>query len=195
MNRKTFIQLASLGAIGYLLAPADLFNFSNADARKISEPEMRLPDLEFEELTLRTRTDAIVMHHSGTSNLKDLAAAEIHKYHRSLGWSGIGYHFVIRKDGTIERGRPLDTIGAHCYNHNSNTVGICLSGNFDYDRPTKMQMNSAKVLVAWLCQKYHIEADKIVGHRDLIDSTTCPGANCYPRLDDLRDFIARKVRW
>ena len=197
MNRRTFLQLSFLGAIGYFLNPLQLFDFQNADARKISEPEMELPDLQFAELELRTMTDSIVIHHSGTENRKDLSVSEIHKYHRNLGWAGIGYHFVIRKDGTIERGRYLDTIGAHCYEHNANTVGICLSGNFNYDKPTRKQMNSAKKLTAWLCQKYHLDPHSdstLLGHRDLIHGTNCPGMNCYENLDELRDFCIRKVR-
>ena len=200
MNRRTFLQfstLASFAAIGYFLNPLKLFELQNADARKISEPEMELPDLQFAELELRTQTDSIVIHHSGTENRKDLSVSEIHKYHRNLGWAGIGYHFVIRQDGTIERGRYIDTVGAHCYEHNGNTVGICLSGNFNYDQPTKKQLNSAKKLTAWLCQKYHLDPHSdstLLGHRDLILGTNCPGMNLYEDLDELRDFCIRKVR-
>lgn len=47
------------------------------------------------------------------------------------GWAGIGYHFVIRKDGTIERGRPLSVVGAHAQGDNLHTIGICMAGNFE----------------------------------------------------------------
>lgn len=47
------------------------------------------------------------------------------------GWAGIGYHFVIRKDGTIERGRPLSVVGAHAQGDNLHTIGICMARNFE----------------------------------------------------------------
>ena len=69
--------------------------------------------LDFKYLEPRDVTDQIVIHHTGNPTDDDLSAEEIHESHLAQGWSGIGYHFVIRKDGTIELGRPMDTIGAH----------------------------------------------------------------------------------
>lgn len=72
------------------------------------------------------------------------------------GWAGIGYHYVIHKDGRIEQGRPEGTIGAHCYGYNQTSIGIVSVGNFDIAWPTKQQLSSATHLVAYLCQRYHI---------------------------------------
>ena len=66
--------------------------------------------LQFGGLQARSKTDLIVLHHSASA---DVSAAEIHGWHRAKGWAGIGYHFVIRKNGSIERGRPQEMIGAH----------------------------------------------------------------------------------
>lgn len=68
--------------------------------------------LEFSSLTPRYQTNFIVIHHSGTAEDMDLSAEDIHQMHQNQGWAGCGYHFVIRKDGTIELGRPVDCVGA-----------------------------------------------------------------------------------
>ena len=64
----------------------------------------------FSNLKRRSSTSMVVLHHSAS---RDVPAAEIHAWHLAKGWAGIGYHFVIRKNGSIERGRPLEMIGAH----------------------------------------------------------------------------------
>ena len=63
-------------------------------------------ELSFGELSKRMATDQIVIHHTGNPYDDDLSAEEIHASHRAQGWAGIGYHYVIRKSGAIEAGRP-----------------------------------------------------------------------------------------
>ncbi len=142
--------------------------------------------LQFLELENRTVTDMIVIHHMGHTD-KEVSAADVHRMHLNNGWSGIGYHYVIHKDGGIERGRPLNTVGAHCYKENRHTIGVNLVGNFEESYPTKRQMESASMLLAALCTVYRIEASEhtIVGHRDK-NATLCPGEHLYARLPDLR---------
>ena len=144
--------------------------------------------LNFGPLTPRTTTDMIVIHHTGNPEDDDLSAEEIHESHQAQGWAGIGYHYVIRKDGSIELGRPVDTIGAHAYGENSHTIGIVVCGNFEIAEPTVEQIESTSVLVAWLCERYNIAPitkDTVVGHRDLMP-TACPGQNLYDLLQEIR---------
>ena len=97
---------------------------------------------------------------------------------------------MIRKDGTIEQGRRPQMIGAHAYQHNKNSVGICVAGNFDLAKPNAAQMDSLKLLTAWLCHKYKLDPMRkgvIVGHRNLND-TKCPGDNLYKKLDEIRRY-------
>jgi N-acetyl-anhydromuramyl-L-alanine amidase AmpD len=61
----------------------------------------------------------------------NIGAAEIRKWHLDKGWKDIGYHYVIKQDGMIEKGRPDEQIGSHVKNHNSNSLGICLVGGVD----------------------------------------------------------------
>lgn len=70
------------------------------------------------------------------------SAAEIDASHKGQGWTCIGYHYVIRKDGTVEQGRPHWTVGAHAYMQNSHTIGIHVCGNFEIGEPTSEQIES-----------------------------------------------------
>lgn len=147
---------------------------------KIVETNLRFAN----ELSERDTTDMIVIHHTGGSDI-DASAKEIHGWHLNNGWAGIGYHFVIRKDGTIERGRPAWAVGAHAYEENSHTIGIHLSGDFDSAYPTTAQVEKASLLIANLCDEYDIPIDRehIVGHGELM-ATSCPGSHLQALLDD-----------
>ena len=188
MDRRKFLQVMALAA-------ANLFFDKEKAAAYILEtwePPIRKLFLRFTEYELRPATEVIVIHHAGfPDGDKDSSAEEIHKFHQETnGWAGIGYHYVIRKDGTIEQGRRPQMVGAHSYHHNMNSVGICVAGNFELAKPNRAQMDSLKLLTAWLCQKYKLNPMKsgvIVGHRDFND-TACPGKNLYSKLDEIRRY-------
>lgn len=143
--------------------------------------------LQFGDLTARTITDAIVIHHTGNPVDDDLSAEQLHRSHINQGWSGIGYHYVVRKDGKIEQGRPHQMIGSHAYRHNGHTLGIHLCGNFVIGQPTSEQVESAALLIGKLCEDYGFPVDKshVVGHCDLM-ATACPGVNLYAILQTIR---------
>ena len=146
-----------------------------------------------EPLLVRPATDHIVIHHVGLPS-GDYSAEKIHKYHQEHnGWAGIGYQYVIRRDGTIERGRPLAAVGAQAQGENLHTVGICLAGNFNEEKVDKKQYQSLVKLVANLAEIYHLPlTGEIVGHRDYND-TTCPGTNLYDMLPQLREDVRKQV--
>lgn len=143
-------------------------------------------DIDDDRLVIRQVTDQIVIHHTGNPTDDDLSAVEINESHMRQGWSCIGYHYVIRKDGTVEAGRPHWTVGAHAYGHNSHTIGIHVCGNFEIGEPTDAQIESTAMLLANLCTDYGlpIDRDHIVGHRELM-STACPGRNLYAQMDTI----------
>lgn len=133
----------------------------------------------------------IVLHTVGVKG--DTTAAVIRRHHVGHnGWSDIGYHFVIRKDGTIEDGRPLSRSGAHTEGAND-TIGICVTGDGDREPWTVEQHASAVRLCASFCRQHGWSAtDHIAGHREAPTrfgakptSKTCPG-----RLIDLDVFRA-----
>lgn len=122
-------------------------------------------------LTKRVKTEMIVLHHAAA---KSCTPQEVHRWHLNNGWSGLGYHYFIRKDGTIFRGRPEDTVGAHAKGYNSKSIGICFEGDYMAQTMPAIQIEAGKELVAYLKDKYKIT--KVKGHRDLM-ATSCPGKN------------------
>lgn len=150
------------------------------------KPNIKDYQLDFDNLSERNETNLVVVHHTGNPTDDDMSAEEIHASHQSQGWSGIGYHFVIRKNGQIEKGRPIWAIGAHAYGRNSDTIGIHVSGNFEEVYPTKYQIESLAYLIGWLCEKYDLDVHKdVVGHRDLM-ATACPGEGLYEQLETVK---------
>ena len=120
----------------------------------------------------------IVIHH--TASTAKETVEQIHNFHiNNNGWAGIGYHFYIRKDGTVYKGRDEKYAGAHCVDYNSISLGICLEGNFEIEKPTDSQLKSLSELLQHLKQKYGNV--QVVGHRDL-NATACPGKNLYSKL-------------
>ena len=75
------------------------------------------------------KLEKIILHCSATPKGRDVSTETIRKWHvEGNGWSDIGYHFVIRLDGTLEIGRPLERIGAHVKGHNRGSIGVCYIG-------------------------------------------------------------------
>lgn len=72
--------------------------------------------------------DLIVVHCSATRATDDIGAEDIDRWHKQRGWFRIGYHYVIRRDGTVEKGRPDDQPGAHARGYNHVSLGICMAG-------------------------------------------------------------------
>lgn len=142
---------------------------------------------DYSQLSNRTKTDMVVIHHTGNPTDDDLSAEEINASHQAQGWTCIGYHYVIRKDGTIEEGRPHWTVGAHAYGDNDHTIGIHVCGNFEIGEPTQAQIESLAMLLANVCDDYGLPIDKdhVVAHRDLM-ATACCGENLYNQLQTVR---------
>ena len=131
----------------------------------------------------RSKTDYIVLHHAEAVKC---TAQDIHSWHRANGWTGIGYHFFVRKDGTIYRGRPINVVGAHVQGMNSCSIGICAEG--DYHTKEKTMPQAQKKSIIELCQylkKNYYPNAKIVGHKEIGDSN-CPG-RYYP-LDEIKNM-------
>ncbi len=139
-------------------------------------------NLDFGKLQYGNKHTAIVLHHAQHSTC---SIYDIHKWHKEDNrWSGIGYHFFITKDGQVYRGRPEEAIGAHCLNHNSYTIGICVQGNYMKDIMPNKQKKSVIELCSYLCKNYNIKT--INGHREL-NQTDCPGTK-FP-LDEIRGLV------
>jgi N-acetyl-anhydromuramyl-L-alanine amidase AmpD len=123
------------------------------------------------------REDSILVRkiivHCSDSDLEHHDNIEtIRKWHvEENGWSDIGYHFIILKDGTVKEGRPINKIGAHTKGQNHDSIGICLTGKKDFSIEQK---KSATMLLRALCAKYGLANDQIFGHKHFDTSKTCP---------------------
>jgi hypothetical protein len=131
-------------------------------------------------LAKRSVINMIVLHHAAA---KRCTVDNIHNWHLANGWSGVGYHYFVRKDGTIFKGRPDNTIGAHANGYNSTSLGVCFEGDFEQEIPSQIQINAGLELVAYLKKKYNIQ--HIKAHKDLM-ATSCPGK--YFPINQFKDI-------
>jgi len=115
----------------------------------------------------------IVIHHSGNSDTKE----KIHELHvKKNGWNEIGYHFLISREGEIINCRNLEKEGAHVYGYNIYSIGVCLLGNFDKEKPHELQIKKMNELISNLKKEFYIKEIKF--HREFPNVTkSCPGKN------------------
>jgi len=124
--------------------------------------------------------ERITVHHSASG---DVSVETIRAWHLERGFIDVGYHWIIRQNGKLEQGRPMNRQGAHVKHENYRNLGICLTGNFEKYPPNEAQYWSLRRLLNFLCFAFRIPKDKIYLHRDLAN-TLCPG-----RLFDLSKSI------
>lgn len=127
----------------------------------------------------KRKINDIILHCSATPEGKDYTIRDIDKWHKQRGFSKIGYHYVIYRDGTINTGRQESEIGAHCVNHNSHSIGICYIGGLDAtgkiakDTRTDKQKFSLVQLVKKMMSCYNLNKDNIHCHNQY-DKKDCP---------------------
>ena len=133
----------------------------------------------------------IVVHHSASGSAVT-TVEKIDRWHKERGWSGIGYHFVIYPNGSVNKGRALNKTGAHCKNHNTGSIGICVAGNFEVEPVTDPQKFGIEGtpglfgLIEELLEKYELSWFDVYGHREL-GSSLCPGEALFKELVLERD--------
>lgn len=154
--------------------------------------------------TKRKKTDFLVVHCTATPEGKEFHRADIDRMHRQRGFNGIGYHYLVCLDGTVEVGRPEDAVGAHVTGHNLCSIGISYVGGVDAkgkakDTRTPAQKMALRKLLTEL-RKRHQNA-RIKGHRDFspdkngngkVDSweriKECP---CFDAIPEYQDITSR----
>lgn len=122
-------------------------------------------------MAARSATNRIILHHAEATSC---TPKQIHQWHLANGWSGAGYHFLVRKDGKVYRLRPEGKVGAHASGANSDSVGICFEGRYQSETMPKEQIDAGRELVGYLKGKYGVS--RVIRHKDVC-STDCPGAN------------------
>lgn len=126
------------------------------------------------------KIDSVVWHMSETPPNMDIGKEEIRKWHvDERGFDDVGYHFIIRKDGAIERGRPIHIAGAHCRGKNRDSIGVCYVGGWEgKDDRTPQQVEAMHKLMGALTTTFG--ALDVFGHYEF-STKTCPNFN--PKQD------------
>ena len=133
-------------------------------------------------LSVRGATDYIALHHAA---VKECSAEQIDAWHKNRGWSGIGYHYFVRKDGTIYRGRPLWATGAHVSGKNGVSIGICAEGDYSSEENMPYAQKYAIAELLNYIKAYHYPNAQIVRHGE-IGASECPG-RYYP-FDEIKNY-------
>ena len=135
----------------------------------------------------------IVIHCSAVRPDQLSSAAQIDSWHRKDRHYkfGIGYHYVVRRNGEIELGRPEWLVGAHCLYHNKYSIGVCYEGGLDArGQPADTRTPEQKAAMLRLLQELHQRYPRavIVGHRDLSHDRDCP---CFDAAREYADLQPR----
>ena len=136
----------------------------------------------------------IIIHCTATPAGREVTRAEIDEWHRARGWRGIGYHYLIHLDGSIERGRAISVPGSHCFGHNAHSIGVAYVGGVNEvgqpaDTRTKEQRQSMLQLVGRLTAMYRC---RVHGHRDYAQRD-CPCFDAAAEYGGLYNQICRPI--
>lgn len=124
--------------------------------------------------------DYIVIHCTATEAGKDFTAADIDKWHKARGFRKIGYHYVVRLNGSLETGRAESEVGAHTIGLNANSLGVVYVGGLENGKPkdtrTGVQRLALENLIKELLQDY--PQAQVAGHYDFAPKA-CPCFNVF----------------
>ena len=130
----------------------------------------------------------IIIHCSATPEGKDYTVEQIRQWHKQRGFSDIGYHYVIYRDGSIHSGRPIERIGAHCLKHNAHSIGICYIGGVSKDgkTPKDTRTDSQKESLIKLIKELKAKYPKatVHGHREYANKA-CP---CFDAKNEYKNL-------
>lgn len=134
----------------------------------------------------------IIVHCSASPWRRNDTAADVKRWHIERGFRTIGYHYVVRLDGTVEPGRYISMPGAHCRGHNAHSIGVCYIGGLDEDgnpadTRTPEQRAALLKLVAQLIMKYRCRAH---AHHDYAKYKNCP---CFDAAQEYEGLYRRYV--
>ena len=137
-------------------------------------------ELESEFTLIGREITEVVIHASDTQTNKNICSVEINEIHNQLGHDGIGYHYVIRRDGRLQRGRPPNKVGDHApvNNHNLRSLGVVLVGGINASTGasnsselrsaqsfTREQFTTLEKFLSVFYQRY--PGGQVFGHNDI----------------------------
>lgn len=134
------------------------------------------------------KVNKIIIHCTATPEGRDVSIDEVRRWHvKERGWRDVGYHFLIRLDGTVEEGRPIEMTGAHTRGHNWDSIGIAYAGGMSKDmtEPKDTRTDEQKdSLVDLLCQLHDCYGGTVYGHRDF-SAKACPSFDAKTEYENI----------
>jgi len=134
------------------------------------------------------KINKIIVHCTATPEGRDVSIDEVRRWHvKERGWRDVGYHFLIRLDGTIEEGRPIEMTGAHTKGHNWDSIGIAYAGGMSKDmtEPKDTRTDAQKSsFVDLLCQLHDCYGGTVYGHRDFSEKA-CPSFDAKTEYENI----------
>lgn len=128
----------------------------------------------------------IILHCSATKEGINFNINDIRRWHKAKGWKDVGYHYVICLDGTVQSGRPLEQIGAHCSGYNSHSIGICYIGGLDKNnkaKDTRTPQQKAAMYDLLIKLKKQFPNATIHGHNEFANKA-CPSFDVQKEYGD-----------
>lgn len=182
---KAFQCSKGLGVDG-IVGPATMAMLAKVD--EDSAYGTGLVALGLQLKSTRRAVNRLICHCSATAEGKDFTVEDITRWHKAQGWSTIGYHYVIYRDGSVHEGRDVNLIGAHCSGYNTGSIGICYIGGVDAsgkpkDTRTEAQKQAFRTLLSQLRKMY--PHAKIYGHRNFTNAKACPSFDAKTEYENL----------
>ena len=134
------------------------------------------------------KINKIIIHCTATTEGRDVSIDEVRRWHvEERGWRDVGYHFLVRLDGTVEEGRPIEMTGAHTRSHNWDSIGIAYAGGMSKDmtEPKDTRSDAQKdALVDLICQLHDCYGGTVYGHRDFSEKA-CPSFDAKTEYENI----------
>ena len=140
---------------------------------------------------------SIILHCSATPEGKDFTVADITRWHKERGFRTIGYHYVVYRDGTVHKGRPVEQIGAHCEGYNKNSIGVCYIGGLmtDGKTPKDTRTSEQKEALYQLCydlmDRFDIGIQDIHCHNEYAKKA-CPSFKIHKFREEYLNWVNNK---
>lgn len=180
-----------------IVGPATLTSIFSAEVQNRNEQKESVNESRRLKKTVKRKITEIIVHCTATPEGRDYSVDDIREDHKRQGWSDIGYHVVIYRDGTIADGRDMDLIGAHCSKggHNTHSIGVCYVGGLE-NRPgvpyaklkakdTRTQAQKVSLLSVLMELKEYYPDAQIYGHHDFDKGKDCPSFDARREYGDI----------
>jgi len=135
----------------------------------------------------------LIVHCSATPEWKDFDVEDIREWHvKGNGWSDVGYHFIIKLDGTVQDGRPVEKSGAHTFGHNKDSIGVCYIGGMDKDmvewKDTRTPEQKDSLFNLLMDLKFEYPEAKVLRHKDFTNKKPCPSFNAFSEYQEISNY-------